>query len=55
MVAAFHSLVGAAAAAASIASVMAHAGSPAELLALDGLHKVSNPDLVIYLGLGFSG
>lgn len=39
MVAAFHSLVGLAAAATSIASVMAHAGSPAELAHLDSLHK----------------
>ena len=42
MVAGFHSLVGFAAAATSIASVMVHAHSSAELAALDGLHKVSN-------------
>jgi NAD(P) transhydrogenase len=42
MVAGFHSLVGFAAAATSIASVMVHAHSSAELAALDGMHKVLN-------------
>ncbi|KAG1676348.1 hypothetical protein FOA52_001143 [Chlamydomonas sp. UWO 241] len=41
MVAGFHSLVGLAASATAIASVMAHAHSSAELLALDGMHKVT--------------
>jgi len=41
MVAAFHSLVGLAAAATSIASVMAHAHTPAELVALDSMHKIT--------------
>jgi NAD(P) transhydrogenase len=40
MVAGFHSLVGFAAAATSIASVMVHTHSSAELAALDGMHKV---------------
>lgn len=41
MVAAFHSLVGLAAAATSIASVMNHAGSVAALAHLDTLHKMT--------------
>jgi NAD/NADP transhydrogenase beta subunit len=41
MVAAFHSLVGLAAAATSIASVMSHAGTPAALAHLDATHKIT--------------
>jgi len=39
MVAAFHSLVGLAAAATSVASVLAHASDPMALAHLDGMHK----------------
>ncbi len=41
MVAGFHSLVGLAAAATSVASVLAHAGSPEALAHLDTTHKVT--------------
>lgn len=41
MVAGFHSLVGLAAAATSVASVMIHAHSSVELAAMDGMHKIT--------------